>query len=363
VDGNVAIAPWPEDDGNPYQRLFYEALSPFGFRRHSGLVINDQYLRDHAAQIDAVHLHWPEYAWRVHGTRLDRQARLVIGLARFLRLAGRLGIARVWTAHNVSPHEANSWLDHIGYFVVARSADVIITHGAIARRDVLTRYRPRCPVVVMPHANYQQAYPAPRGAAEVRQELGCRLDVPLLSCVGALRPYKGFELAIDAAALLKGEAQLLIAGSAKDATYVQTLRQMASKAGSVIVVDRPLNDQEFADVLAASDVVLLPYRRITTSAVLLAAWTFGRGVVTTPLPYFEELVRPRPAAGRISDEASPGAFAAAIRQYLTVDPGVRSEAAFRAAADYPWDGSARLVAEPLRRAIESRRARTRAESG
>jgi len=99
VDGNVAIAPWPEDDGNPYQRLFYEALSPFGFRRHSGLVINDQYLRDHAAQIDAVHLHWPEYAWRVHGTRLDRQARLVIGLARFLRLAGRLGIARVWTAH------------------------------------------------------------------------------------------------------------------------------------------------------------------------------------------------------------------------------------------------------------------------
>jgi len=168
VDGNVAIAPWPEDDGNPYQRLFYEALSPFGFRRHSGLVINDQYLRDHAAQIDAVHLHWPEYAWRVHGTRLDRQARLVIGLARFLRLAGRLGIARVWTAHNVSPHEANSWLDHIGYFVVARSADVIITHGAIARRDVLTRYRPRCPVVVMPHANYQQAYPAPRGAAEVR---------------------------------------------------------------------------------------------------------------------------------------------------------------------------------------------------
>lgn len=359
MEGSLTIAPWPEDDGNPYQRLFYAALGPYGFRRHSGLIINDQYLRDHASQIDAVHLHWPEYAWRVHGTRLDRQARLVIGLTRFLRLAGRLGIARIWTGHNVSPHESDSLLDHLGYLAVSRNADLIITHGAIARRDLLARYRPRCPVAIMPQGNYQQVYPAPRGAADVRREFGCRPDVPLLSCVGALRPYKGFELAIDAAGLLKGDAQLLIAGSAKDATYVQSLRQMADRAGSVIVVDRQLNEQEFADVLAASDVVLLPYRRITTSAVLLVAWTFGRGVVTTPLPYFEELVRSRPAAGRISDEASPGPFAEAIRQYLTIDPDARSEAALRAAADFSWEASARLVAEPLRRAIESRRARAR----
>lgn len=350
----IGIAPWPEDDGNPYQSLFYGALEPFGIRRVRGLVINDQYLRDHANDIDAIHLHWPEYAWRVHGSRLDRQARLLVGFSRFLKLSSRLGIARIWTAHNVRPHEVYSPLDHVGYYLVARNADLIIAHGADARREVLSRYRPRCPVVTMPQGNYAAAYPAPREAAIVRAESGWRADVPLLVCVGALRPYKGFELAIEAVGRLGGQVQLVIAGSAKEQPYVEQLRRMATSAGSVVILDRTLTDQEFADLISASDAVLLPYARITTSAVLLAAWTFGRGVVATPLPYFDEFVRPRPAAGCVSEAWSAAAFAAAIQRYLSMDASVRTSAARQAAAEFTWERAATLVTDAIRQAVVKR---------
>jgi len=280
-----------------------------------------------------------------------------VGLGRFLRLAGRLGVARLWTAHNVRPHETNSPLDHLGYFVVARTADLIITHGETARGELIRTYRPRCPVVTMPQGNYRQAYPSARDPRVVREELGCRSDVPLVSCVGAVRPYKGFELAIEAVAKLQGRVQLVIAGGMKDEAYLRHLRQKAQD-GPVQITARPLTDQEFADLITASDAVLLPYRRITTSAVLLAAWTFGRGVVATPLPYFEEFVRPRPEAGQISENGSAEAFASAIQRYLLIDPAVRAAAASRASAEFTWERAASVVATPLRAVIEARRTRS-----
>ena len=41
----VRIAPWPEDRGNPYQALFYNALAPSAVSVVSGLTINDATLR------------------------------------------------------------------------------------------------------------------------------------------------------------------------------------------------------------------------------------------------------------------------------------------------------------------------------
>src|SRR5262249_42029447 len=145
-----------------------------------------------------------------------------------------------------------------------------------------------------------------------------------------------------------GRFQLVIAGSAKEQPYVEQLRRMARAAGSVIILDRTLTDQEFADIISAADAVLLPYARITTSAVLLAAWTFGRGVVATPLPYFDEFVRPRPAAGCVSEGWTAAAFAGAIERYLSMDASVRTSAAGQAAAEFTWERAAPPVVDAIR---------------
>ena len=55
--------------------------------------------------------------------------------------------------------------------------------------------------------------------------------------------------------------------------------------------------QVVSDLLHAADAVLLPYRRITGSGVLLQALTAGVGVVASDLPYFREVLAPEPDAG------------------------------------------------------------------
>ena len=61
-----------------------------------------------------------------------------------------------------------------------------------------------------------------------------------------------------------------------------------------------VSDQAYSDIVAAADAVLLPYRKITGSAVLLAAWTLGRGVVASDLPYFREMADGEPESAHFS---------------------------------------------------------------
>ena len=107
---------------------------------------------------------------------------------------------------------------------------------------------------------------------------------------------------------------------------------------SGVVIDRELTDQEFADLTAASDAVLLPYRAITGSGALLAALGLGRGVVTADLPYFREILAGEPDAGMVVSGRDTVTWANALLEYLQRPAAVRSRAALRLAARYSGTG-------------------------
>jgi beta-1,4-mannosyltransferase len=332
----LRIAPWPDDHGNPYQRLFYGALEQYGVRAVAGLCINDGELKRLAKDLDVVHLHWPEYAWRVSGDGLAAQLRLIVGLARFLRLARRLGIRIWWTAHNLVPHEGNPLINWLGIRVVAAHADLIIAHSAFAAAEVKRRFRAHS-VVVMPHGNFSGAYPRPRPRAEVMAQLGLDPALPLLACLGGVRRYKGIMTAIDAVACLGGRVQLVVAGDPKPCAQADEIAVRAQTAPWLRVLLRRTSDQEFADFSAASEAVLLPYLSATTSGVLFAAWLFERGVIASDIPCFSDELADFPGAGILAPVGDPAAFGRAIEQYLSRSPDERSAAARAAAAAHDWD--------------------------
>lgn len=356
--GALRVAAWPDDRGNPYQRLFYSALAPHDVEFVGGLEINDAVLKRRADEIDVLHLHWPEYAWRVSGSGLVPQLKLIAGLYRFLGLATRLGIQIWWTAHNAAPHEGRRVVNRVGYGVVARKADLVIVHSARAAAEVTRRYGARTTVVV-PHGNFRGAYPAPRPRAEVRAELGLSDDRPLVACLGAVRDYKGVPTAVDAVAALGGAVQLIVAGDPKPDVDLKDIDARRQGKDWIKLRWQRLSDQEFADVASASDAVLLPYRRATTSGVLLAAWTFGRGVVASDIPCFSDELQLFPGAGVVATPDDARAFAAAITEYLARPAEDRDAAATRAADAREWEHT---VAS-LRPHIEAARARRRAGSG
>ena len=360
----VRIASYPErNPGNPVIELFGKALGEYGVQLVGGFELDNDWLRSRRSDLDGIFVHWPERIWRgrSHG-RLDRMLaalslrrfRRLSRLWSFLRTAGRLGMMRVWTVHNLGHHEGAGWCDRIGYRLLATHCDLLVCYSDTAADAIKSRYGRGRPVLSIRHGSYDNVYPPPRARDLVLAELGLQPQLPVVCCVGLLRKYKGVEIACEAIRGLAGRVQLIVAGHPWSEGDLVAIRRAMTGLNGVVLIPRKLSDQEFADIVASCDAVLLPYSAITGSGLLLAAWTLGCGVVASDLPYFREMIPPGSDSGTLVPTGSPGALADGILGYLTVPADRRRAAALAQAAGHSWT---RCV-EPLAEAVLTWKHRT-----
>jgi glycosyltransferase involved in cell wall biosynthesis len=336
---------------NPYLRLFYQALEPAGVSVAEPLQVNDEWLRERATEVDAIHIHWPETIWRPTpdaGGTLKR----IAGLHSFLRLAGRLGIKRLWTVHNIVPHEARAAVDFLGTLALARSVDLLICHLNDTAEAVRRRYHPRGTVVVMKHGNFDGVYPQPRPRQIVLRELGLDPNRPVVACVGEQRSYKGLDVARAAFERLGGAVQWIVAGQ-RHAEMPAILADVNHPAA--LVLNRRVSDQEFADITGAADLVWLPYHRFTGSSVILASLTLGTAVVASDLPFFRDVLEHDGPAGHLVPTADPVALADATLKMLDISREARRAAALAIAAQFDWKRTVTPVASVVSQWLESER--------
>ncbi|MBD7917228.1 glycosyltransferase [Cellulomonas sp. Sa3CUA2] len=216
---------------------------------------------------DVLHVHWPELLVRHPRPvrRLGRRAalRVVLALAR----ARRVPVVR--TLHNTVPHESVSRPE-------AR---------ALAAVDAATTLY----VLLTP------ATPAPGGAPSVRIPLGHYRDVfaPLpqaattpghLVTIGLLRPYKGVEELLDAfAALPDPDLRLTVAGRPTP-DLAPTIEAAAARDPRIGTDLRFVPDATFVEHVTSAELVVLPYRQMTNSGVLLAALSLDRPCLVPASP-------------------------------------------------------------------------------
>jgi beta-1,4-mannosyltransferase len=340
---------------HPYFRLLHQALARRGVAISGSVQIGVSWLRANRGRIDAVHFHWPETIWRDRRpgarhfvSRAVHSSRELLRIARFLREARRLGIIRVWTIHNLEPHEGASLWDRLGYRLIGRAADIVVSHSAWSLEEAKRGHRIGCSkAIILPMGTMHEAYPPPRPRDTVLAEFGLDPALPMVSCLGRLRQYKGLDLACAAVERLRGRVQLVVGGPPQSNFDVAALRDALGRVPSAVLVPRHLNDQEFADLMAASDAVLLPYRNVTGSAVLLAAIGFGRAVIAADLPYFREVLAGEPDAASLVAGADPVAWADAIDALLSRPLEVRQRAVRRLAERYSWDRAVAPLVEAL----------------
>ena len=331
---------WPRDTFatyNPYLFLFHTALTRNGVTFDGGVEINNDWLKERRGRLDAIILHWGiDHFWRGRGTSRLAVCRAMIGLWRYFRAARRQGVRVVWVVHDLQPHERWSASDRIGYRLLARASDVCLLHSEQSRLTFAARYPSAAgKTMVFPIGNYDGFYPP--ASSNPRARFGLPTTSRILLCPGLLRPYKGYETAIDAMKYLSTEYTLVVAGPPSVPSYVDELRRRAGDRANIILLPKILDDQEYADIHAAADCVLLPYRKITGSSALMAAVTLGRGVVASQLPYFQEMLAQDPVAGVMHTPDDPAALAKAVQEFFTVPVEVRSLAARKLADRYPWD--------------------------
>lgn len=348
-------AVWPPrfQQENPYTLLFLQALAECFTLEVNDIELAPAWLERHAAATDVVHLQWVEWSWnRGQATEAEQRSRIA-KLAQWLESAGRRGLARVWTVHNLEPHESTGAVDRLGMETVARHVDLIICHSEVSKREVEARFRPQARIVVMPIGSYADAFATPEhGRDEVLAGLGLDAALPTACCLGYLRTYKGLDLACDAIGQLAPRWQLVVAGPVHPTLDLEQLVARAAKTPGVAVIPRRISDAVFAEITAASDVTLLPYRKITGSSAMVAAWALGCGVIASDLPYFREMLAAAPDAGRLFESGNAASLAAALDDYLLIEPERRRAAAQAMHDRFRWQ----RVIPPLASAIGDVRA-------
>ncbi|MCD0458885.1 glycosyltransferase [Roseiconus lacunae] len=345
----MLIYSWPGlAKTNPYQELFYHSLEKHGFRFGGQIILKDTWIAAKDLSNTILHFHWPEAAWRWRGPRLHDRIRGLIGFYQFLNKSRRAGAKICWTVHNLEHHEGADKVDRWAYAKLAEASDLLICHSTEVGEEIARRYQTGDRTLVMRHGTYETAYPAPRERERTLGNLGLSTSVPTLVQLGALREYKGLDIALSACEKLDGRIQLIIAGGAGAQFDARPLCERARKVASARVLDHFIDDQLFADFAGASSGFLLPYRKVTGSGAALASLTFGKGIVASDLPFFRTLVGSAPHIGTLFHPDSVGDCVRAIERFLSLPQDRVSADCEKVSQDYQWDNCVIPVANRLR---------------
>ncbi|WP_445149032.1 glycosyltransferase [Baekduia sp. Peel2402] len=311
----------------------------------------------------------------VRRARLGRVANGLLFVAAIPRLA--------WLARRADVVHTEGWEDlRLGVLAVgalrAVGATVVQTeHNTFEREASLERTRKTLArmtarTIVHTESDLPRAYATERGAVDViphgeygglartggdgdraraRAALGVPVDAPAVLLFGQLRSDKGLGDLLGAA--LEVEAlHVIVAGEDLGAPAAE--RDAIAALGSRLHLRAefiPMSDA--ADLFAAADAVVLPYKRASQSGVLLLAYGFGRPVVAYPVGGLAEAVEDG-ETGWLSAAPSPDALAEALRAVVAAGP---DEAARRGAngrelaeTRFAWDAIARRTRDTYAKA-------------
>lgn len=200
----------------------------------------------------------------------------------------------------ITAHDVESFVESLDVPALSRwvyrHADRVIAHNEISKQELVQRIGlPEDRISVIPHGNYLQTNRPLPPQTEARKALNIHENAKVVLFFGQIKDVKGLDLLIDAMALVvkrHPEAVLLIAGKpwkSSFSTYTTQIEQHALQKHCICHI-RYIPDEEVPLFYGAADIVVLPYRRIYQSGVVLMAMSYGKAVLVSDLPGMTELV-------------------------------------------------------------------------
>jgi len=287
----VAFPAFVDSTLNPYNSLLYAQIQAQGQRVHEF-----SWRRVLQLQLpDVLHVHWPERQVLAPRRQLRRVVEFL--LFRFYVWATRLrGGKLVWTAHNAFPHDRPR--NALNLFLWTRflsNLDGVIYLSGASQRQIETEFPVlrRKKSVVIQHGDYLEWLSTMNAQAACdrisRRSLGIPEDAKVVLSFGLIRPYKGIDLLIEQFNLLDNHTHLVIAGYTSRLELREQIEQLARGRPNIHLLLRWVEGEELAALLELSDLVVLPYRRITNSGAALLALSAGVPILGPNLGSIPEL--------------------------------------------------------------------------
>ena len=197
----------------------------------------------------------------------------------------------VLTIHNVYPHN-NEGIQNSGYSTrfskMARLIDSYIVHTEKTKNDVMDAFN-LCEnnIKVAHHGVFSPNHFVPSPNV-------INANKVIFILYGNLSCYKGVDVFVDAIKLLPqsyhNKIRGVIAGEIQDKSLYNRL-QRESENLNIEWYPYFLPEDELYNRIDASNVIVLPYRTISQSGVLLLALFFKRFIITSDLPTFKETLQ------------------------------------------------------------------------
>ena len=337
-------------DANPYQSLLYGEMRRLGVqvtylgqltRLHTLnlLLLPLEVAARRLAGARVVHLHWV-FAFTFPGGRGFRATRWVAQawFLALLRTCRMLDVHLVWTAHNVLPHEPVFADDVFARRALVEASDLVLVHsqstldelaalGAVPRRSAIIRHGPIGSTLATGSLRTPGAGDRPRR----------------FLFFGQVREYKGVDDLLAAFLAMPDDvaAHLTIAGQCDDPGLRSRLQALARTGDAKVLLRlEHVPGDEVAQLLGAADVVVLPFRRVSTSGSAMLALSHGRPLIVPDVAGLADL--PDQAVLRYDGEVA--GLADALVRLACVDDGTLA-AMSAAARNYAFQTTWQEIAE------------------
>lgn len=248
--------------------------------------------------------------------------------------------------HNVIPHEsfpmagrlANGFLNRMRLSVVHSGSDLELAESMQLETRILRLYLPIYDQYASPDVSRDEA----------RAELGYSENTRLVLFFGLVRSYKGVQDLVRAMGSLPEDVRLLIVGECySDRREIMGIISSLGLSRRIRWIDRFVRDEEIPLYFRAADVVALPYRHATQSAVAQIALSFEKVLVLTDTGGLSELVTPG-ETGYLARPWSPSSIAESILSAFQLLPDPRTAEKIRAMArSFSWENYARELMDAL----------------
>ncbi len=286
-------------DSNPYQESLYGAMGNNITVRYLGeltlsrtlnfILLPFELIFFRLLGYKIIHLHWL-FAFSISRTGTISRKFSEQYFFLFLSLMNILGYRLVWTVHNVLPHETTFPNDIELTRFLANACSKIIVHSKSTVEEMKRLRIGTSKTTIIPIASKTNlASNLIPSQHEARQSLKIADDSFVFLFFGLIREYKGVSELLSVFTKVKNvhpNAILLIAGENKDDHFPSELMKYASN--SIITDLKYQSESTLSNYISASNVTVLPYKKVTTSSTALHSLSYGKPIVAPKIGPFTE---------------------------------------------------------------------------
>ena len=211
----------------------------------------------------------------------------------------------------------------------------LVVHNEFSKSELIKIFQPSVNknVTVIPHGNYIALAKSKISKDKARTELGWDQNGKYVLFFGMIKQTKGLDVLLNALPKTNPSCKLVIAGRLRKhsfSIYNEIIRR-EKLTGRILLKIHHISNEERNLLFSAADLIVLPYRKIYQSGILLMAMSYGLPIIASRLPAMEEIIH-HGENGYLFEAGNQNQLSEQIN-YLLGDPSLGKKLAGQAFSD------------------------------